>query len=141
VTVPCGRIKVVDDGGREVPAGTPGELWIAGPMAGRRPDANVSEFVDGFWRSGDIGSMDEDGFVRVFDRKKDMINRGGFEIFSAEAENLISRLGGVLECAIIGRADSVLGERVRAIVVVPERSALTVDVVRRPARILRFVQD
>ncbi len=134
VTVPCGRIKVVDDDGREVPKGMPGELWIAGPMVvpgyWRRPEANASEFVDGFWRSGDVGSMDANGFVRIFDRKKDMINRGGFKIFSAEVENVISGLGGVLECAIIGRADPVLGERVHAIVVVPEQSALTVDVVR-----------
>jgi acyl-CoA synthetase (AMP-forming)/AMP-acid ligase II len=134
VTVPCGRIKVVDDDGREVPRGMPGELWIAGPMVvpgyWRRPEANASEFVDGFWRSGDVGSMDANGFVRIFDRKKDMINRGGFKIFSAEVENVISGLGGVLECAIIGRADPVLGERVHAIVVVPEQSALTADVVR-----------
>jgi long-chain acyl-CoA synthetase len=134
VTVPCGRIKVVDDGGREVPTGMPGELWIAGPMVvpgyWRRPEANASEFVDGFWRSGDIGSMDADGFVRIFDRKKDMINRGGFKIFSAEVENIISSVEGVLECAIIGRADPVLGERVHAIVVIAEQSTITADHVR-----------
>ena len=134
VTVPCGRIKVVDDDGREVPTGMPGELWIAGPMVvpgyWRRPEANASEFVDGFWRSGDIGSMDADGFVRIFDRKKDMINRGGFKIFSAEVENVISSVEGVLECAIIGRADPVLGERVHAIVVTAEQSTVTADSVR-----------
>ncbi len=134
VTVPCGRIKVVDDDGREVPTGTPGELWIAGPMVvpgyWRRPEANASEFVDGFWRSGDIGSMDADGFVRIFDRKKDMINRGGFKIFSAEVENVISSVEGVLECAIIGRADPVLGERVHAIVVTAEQSTVTADSIR-----------
>ncbi|WP_091897966.1 class I adenylate-forming enzyme family protein [Bradyrhizobium sp. Rc2d] len=126
--VPCGRIKVVDDNGVEVPRGAPGELWIAGPMVvpgyWRRPDANQSEFVDGFWRSGDVGSMDADGFVRVFDRKKDMINRGGFKVFSAEVENVLCSLDGVLECAIVGRADPVLGERVHAVVVVPEGSML-----------------
>jgi len=134
VTVPCGRIKVVDDDGREVPPGTPGELWIAGPMVvpgyWRRPEANASEFVDGFWRSGDIGSIDAAGFVRIFDRKKDMINRGGFKIFSAEVEDVISSVEGVLECAIIGRADSVLGERVHAIVVIAEQSTVTADNVR-----------
>jgi long-chain acyl-CoA synthetase len=134
VTVPCGRIKVVDDGGREVPTGVPGELWIAGPMVvpgyWLRPEADASEFVDGFWRSGDIGSMDANGFVRIFDRKKDMINRGGFKIFSAEVENVISSVEGVLECAIIGRADPVLGERVHAIVVIAEQSTVTADNVR-----------
>jgi acyl-CoA synthetase (AMP-forming)/AMP-acid ligase II len=135
MTVPCGRIKVVDEDGHEVPAGAPGELWIAGPMVvpgyWQRPDANSSEFVNGFWRSGDIGSMNADGFVRVFDRKKDMINRGGFKVFSAEVENVISGLEGVVECAIVGCADPVLGERVKAVVVVPENSPLNAETVQR----------
>jgi len=135
ITVPCGEIKVVDDDGNEVPRGTAGELWIAGPMVvpgyWQRTDANESEFVNGFWRSGDIGSMDADGFVRVFDRKKDMINRGGFKVFSAEVENVITSLEGVLECAIIGRDDPVLGQRVHAIVVVPEMSGLSAADVRQ----------
>ncbi len=126
ITVPCGEIKVVDDEGNEVPSGMAGELWIAGPMVvpgyWERPEANKSEFVNGFWRSGDIGSMDAHGFVRVFDRKKDMINRGGFKVFGAEVENVITSLEGVLECATIGRDDPVLGQRVHAIVVVPEKS-------------------
>ncbi|HZV05815.1 MAG TPA: class I adenylate-forming enzyme family protein [Gemmataceae bacterium] len=134
MTVPCGEITIVDDNGIEVPRGTPGELWIAGPMVvpgyWQRPEANRSEFVDGFWRSGDIGSMDASGFVRVFDRKKDMINRGGFKIFSAEVENVIASLEGVLECAVIGRDDPVLGQRVHAIVVVPDNSALGADRIR-----------
>ena len=126
---------MVDDQGIEVPRGSPGELWIAGPMVvpgyWRRPDANESEFVDGFWRSGDIGAMDAGGFVRVFDRKKDMINRGGFKVFSAEVENVLCGLDGVLECAIVGRADPVLGERVHAIVVVPEHSSLTEQAIKQ----------
>ncbi|WP_354116405.1 class I adenylate-forming enzyme family protein [Bradyrhizobium sp. LA7.1] len=135
MTVPCGRIKVVDDEGIEVPRGTPGELWIAGPMVvpgyWRRPDANQSEFVDGFWRSGDIGTMDAEGFVRVFDRKKDMINRGGFKVFSAEVENVLCSLDGVLECAIVGRADPVLGERVHAEVVVAEGTVLAESTIKK----------
>jgi long-chain acyl-CoA synthetase len=120
--VPYGEIKVVDDVGNVVPAGTSGELWVAGPMVvpryWKRPDANASEFSEGFWRSGDIGSIDPEGFVRIFDRKKDMINRGGFKIFSAEVENVISLIEGVLESAIVGHDDPVLGERVHAVVVV-----------------------
>jgi long-chain acyl-CoA synthetase len=133
--VPCGEIKVMDEDGRPVPPGEPGELWIGGPMVvpgyWGRPDANRSEFVDGFWRSGDIGSMDEDGFVRVFDRRKDMINRGGFKIFSAEVENVLSGLAGVLECAVIGHPDPVLTERVHAFVVAEDRSGLTEEKIRR----------
>jgi long-chain acyl-CoA synthetase len=135
IAVPCGKIRVVDDNGVEVPRGTAGELWIAGPMVvpgyWRRADANRTEFVDGFWRSGDIGSMDVDGFVRVFDRKKDMINRGGFKVFSAEVENVLCGLEGVLECAIIARDDPVLGQRVHAVVVVSDASVLASETVKR----------
>ena len=132
--VPCGEMKVMDENGNPVAPGVHGELWIKGPMVvpgyWQRPDANRSEFVDGFWRSGDIGSIDADGFVRVFDRRKDMINRGGFKIFSAEVENVLSHHDAVLECAIIGRADPVLGERVHAFVVPRDGATLTEDMVR-----------
>lgn len=132
--VPCGVIRIVDDEGRDVAAGEPGEIWIAGPMVVpgylNRPDANASEFVDGFWKSGDIGSRDAQGFVRVFDRKKDMINRGGFKIFSAEVESVIAGIPGVVECAIVGKPDPVLTERVCAIVVVEEGASLQPEDVR-----------
>jgi len=127
--IPYAQVRVLDADDREVAPGEPGELLIAGPMVvpryWRRPDANAKEFVNGFWRSGDIGSIDKDGFVRVFDRKKDMINRGGFKIFSAEVENVICGIDGVLETAIIGTPDPVLGERVNAIVVTSEGAHLS----------------
>ncbi|MEI2734201.1 MAG: class I adenylate-forming enzyme family protein [Rhodoblastus sp.] len=132
--VHCGVIRIVDDEGRDVAPGAPGEIWIAGPMVVpgylNRPDANASEFVDGFWKSGDIGSRDANGFVRVFDRKKDMINRGGFKIFSAEVESVIAGIPGVVECAIVGKPDAVLTERVCAIVVVEEGAAVDAEDVR-----------
>ncbi len=132
--VPCGDVKIVDEVGKEVVPGEAGELWIGGPMVvpgyWGLPDANKTEFVEGFWRSGDIGSMDADGFVRVFDRRKDMINRAGFKIFSAEVENALSGLDGVVECAIIGRPDPVLGERVHAFVVAKDGISLTAKDVR-----------
>jgi long-chain acyl-CoA synthetase len=132
--VPCGEVKVLDEHGDPVAPGQSGELWIAGPMVvpgyWQRPDANTNEFVDGFWRSGDIGSIDADGFVRVFDRRKDMINRGGFKIFSAEVENVLTGLAGVMECAVVGQADPVLGERVHAFVVPQQGASLTINEVR-----------
>ncbi len=132
--VHCGSIRIVDDEGADVAPGVSGEIWIAGPMVVpgylNRPDANASEFVDGFWKSGDIGSRDADGFVRVFDRKKDMINRGGFKIFSAEVESVISGIPGVVECAIVGKPDPVLTERVCAIVIVEEGAAISAEDVR-----------
>lgn len=132
--VPCGEIEVLDERGDPVPPGESGELWIAGPMVvpgyWERSEANRSEFTDGFWRSGDIGSIDAEGFVRVFDRRKDMINRGGFKIYSAEVENTLSEFGGILECAIVGQPDPVLGERVHAFIVPREGSSLDADAVR-----------
>ncbi len=132
--VPCGELRVVDEQGRDVPAGSPGEIWIRGPMVVRgywnRPDANAANFSGGFWHSGDIGSIDAEGYVRVFDRVKDMINRGGFKIFSAEVENSLSYHPGVVECAVIGRADPVLGERVQAFIL-PRDNTVTAEEIRR----------
>ncbi len=132
--VHCGTIRIVDDEGGDVAPGKSGEIWIAGPMVVpgylNRADANASEFAGGFWKSGDIGSRDAQGFVRVFDRKKDMINRGGFKIYSAEVESVISGIPGVVECAIVGKPDPVLTERVCAIVVVEEGAQITPEDVR-----------
>ncbi len=136
---PCGEIRVLDEQGRPVAPGEHGELYIAGPMVvpgyWDRPDANRSEFIDGYWRSGDIGSIDADGFVRLFDRRKDMINRGGFKIYSAEVENTLSFYPGILECAIVGQPDPVLGERVHAFVVPKDGSAID------PAEIRAFCAE
>ena len=75
------------------------------------------EFYGGFWHSGDLGSIDEDDFVRVFDRQKDMINRGGLKIYSAEVESVLAGHPGVVESAIIAKPCPVLGERVHAVIV------------------------
>jgi long-chain acyl-CoA synthetase len=120
IEAPCAEVIVVDAEGREVPRGESGELWIRGPMVVRgywnNPEATAQSFTAGFWHSGDIGSIDKDGFVRVFDRVKDMINRGGYKVFSVEVENVLSHHEGVLESAIIGKPCPVLGERVHAFV-------------------------
>ncbi len=116
--LPCADVIVVDDDGVGLPPGEVGELWIGGPMVVRgywdNPEATASEFTAGWWHSGDLGSVDPDGFVRVFDRKKDMLNRGGFKIYSVEVENLLMAYPGVLEAAVVGRPCPVLGERVHA---------------------------
>lgn len=122
--VPCGALRVVDDAGREVAPGNSGEIEIAGPMVipGYWNDetANRANFRDGYWISGDIGSIDADGFVRIHDRKKDMINRAGYKVYSAEVENVLSRHPDIVECAVVARPDPVLGERVHAYVVTRE---------------------
>ena len=117
----CAEVAVMDENGVEVPPGQQGEIWMRGPSIipgyWDNPTANAENFVGGYWKSGDIGSMDEAGFIRVFDRIKDMLNRGGFKIFSIEVENQISFHPNVLEMAIIGKPCPVLGERVHAVVV------------------------
>ena len=122
--VPNCRILIVDDHGVEVPRGESGEIWIGGPSVVKgywnRPDADAESFTAGFWHSGDIGRMDGEGFVYVLDRKKDMINRGGLKIFSAEVENVLASHPGVVESATVGRPCPVLGERVHAFVTVRE---------------------
>jgi acyl-CoA synthetase (AMP-forming)/AMP-acid ligase II len=119
--LPCADVVVMDDDGREVAPNTGGELWIGGPMIvpgyWRNPDADSAAFRGGYWKSGDIGSIDAEGYIRVFDRKKDMINRGGYKVYCIEVESVLARHPDVIECAVIGKPDSVLGERVHAVVV------------------------
>jgi acyl-CoA synthetase (AMP-forming)/AMP-acid ligase II len=133
VGLPCpgATIIVVDAEGRELPRGEIGEIWIHGGSVIRgywnNPKATAESFTGGFWHSGDLGSIDADNFVRVFDRQKDMINRGGLKIYSAEVESVLASHPAVIESAIIAKPCPVLGERVHAVVVVRndvERKAL-----------------
>jgi long-chain acyl-CoA synthetase len=120
----CVEMRVMDEDCREVPPGTIGEIWIKGPMVARgywtNPQATAESFIGGFWRSGDIGSIDEGGYVRVVDRMKDMINRGGFKIYTIEVENALYRHPAVQECAVVSKPCPVLGERVHAFVALRE---------------------
>jgi O-succinylbenzoic acid--CoA ligase len=123
VPLPAADIRVMDDDGREVPPGETGELWIGGPMVvpgyWANPEATAASFTAGYWHSGDLGSVDALGYVRVFDRKKDMLNRGGYKIYSVEVENVLMAWPGMVEAAIVGRPCPVLGERVHAFVHAP----------------------
>ena len=135
-TVACGDIIVMGDDNLELPYGEVGELWIAGPMmvSGYWADeaATRSSFLGGYWKSGDMGSITADGYVRVFDRRKEMINRGGMKVFAAEVENILNEHPDVVEAAVLGQPDPVLGERVRAVVVV--RTTVDADDIRRFCR-------
>ena len=96
VGLPCpgATIIAVDAEGRELPRGEIGEIWIHGGSVIKgywnNPKATAESFTGGFWHSGDLGSIDKDNFVRVFDRQKDMINRGGLKIYSAEVELVLA---------------------------------------------------
>lgn len=119
--VPCGELRVMDPAGREVAPGEPGEIWIGGPMVvpgyWANPEATAREFCGGYWKSGDLGSIDASGFVRVFDRLKDLVNRGGYKVYSAEVESVLSLHPAVVEAALVAVPDPVLGEKTHAHVV------------------------
>jgi long-chain acyl-CoA synthetase len=132
VPLPLAEVRVMDDAGRELPPGETGELWIAGPMVvpgyWANAQATAASFTAGWWHSGDLGSIDAQGYVRVFDRKKDMLNRGGYKIYSVEVENVLMAWPGMVEAAVVGKPCPVLGERVHAFVhapgAVPDDAAL-----------------
>ena len=130
--VRCGDIRVMTDAGTEVPSGDEGELWIGGPMVvpgyWRNPAADAASFAAGYWKSGDIGAVDAQGYVRIADRKKDMINRGGFKIYPAEVESVLADMEGVIESAVIGLPDEILGESVVAFLSVDNESLTPNDV-------------
>jgi long-chain acyl-CoA synthetase len=122
-------MKIIDDEGNEVPIGTPGEIAIRGPqvMAGywQRPDETARVMTaDGFFKSGDVGVMDERGFFRIVDRKKDMILVSGFNVYPNEVEEVVAGMPSVMECAVIGIPDERSGEAVK-LVVVKKDPALT----------------
>lgn len=114
--VPCADIKIVDQDTKEVPRGEAGEIWIKGPMVvpgyWNDLEKTAAEFSDGYWRSGDVGSMDNEGFIRLHDRIKDVINRGGYNIYSAELENTLSFHPNIIECAAVAQSDEILGEKI-----------------------------
>jgi len=124
--LPCADVRIMNDVGQELPFGETGELWINGPMVvpgyWDNPEATAQSFTAGYWHSGDLGCIDKDGFVKIFDRQKDMLNRGGFKIYSVEVENCLMGIPGVLEAAIVGKPCPVLGERVHAFIYAPNQS-------------------
>ena len=120
--VPSTDISIRDDAGNELPLGSPGEICARGPqvMAGywQRPEETAEVMAkDGFFRTGDIGVMDERGMFKIVDRKKDMVLVSGFNVYPNEVEDVIAMHPGVLECAVVGVPDTASGEAVKAYVV------------------------
>ena len=113
---------IIDDDGKQVALGEPGEIAIRGPqvMGGywQRPEDTAAVMTpDGFFKSGDIGVMDERGYVKIVDRKKDMILVSGFNVYPNEIEEVVASHPGVLECAAVGVPDEKTGEAVKLFVV------------------------
>ncbi|RYF71703.1 MAG: long-chain fatty acid--CoA ligase, partial [Comamonadaceae bacterium] len=134
VPLPGTWLKLLDDDGHEVPVGERGEIAIRGPqvMAGywQRPDETAKVMTpDGYFKTGDIGTVDERGFFKVVDRKKDMVLVSGFNVYPNEIEDVVATLAGVLECAVVGMPDQKTGEAVK-LVIVKKNADLTEQQVR-----------
>ncbi len=133
--VPIMDLRVTDPMGTVLTPGETGEIWFRGPMLIRgywnRPDATADTIVDGWLRSGDIGHIDDEGFVYVSDRAKDMVLRGGENIYSAEVEAAIYEHPAVYEAAVYGIPHERLGEELACHVMVREGATLDVDELQR----------
>jgi long-chain acyl-CoA synthetase len=132
--LPSTDVRILDDEGLEVPMGTPGELAVKGPqvMAGywQRPDETAKVMtIGGYFRTGDIATMDERGYFKIVDRKKDMILVSGFNVYPNEVEDVVTQMPGVLECAAVGMPDEHSGEAVK-LVVVKDKGEITEQQVR-----------
>ena len=132
--VPVCEVKVVGEDGNEVATDELGELWIKGPNVVRgywnKPEATAETFTDGWLRTGDVGCIDEEGFVYIRDRAKDMIIRGGENVYCAEVEAAIFEHPAVSDAAVIGIPDRVLGEEVGAVVQLKPGESMTSDDLR-----------
>jgi len=120
--VPGTEVAILDDQDKEMPLGQAGEICIKGPQVmteyWNMPAETRNVFTaDGYFKSGDIGIMDENGYVKIIDRKKDMIIVSGFKVFPNEVEEVLSLMPGILECAVIGTPDDDTGEAVKAFIV------------------------
>jgi long-chain acyl-CoA synthetase len=138
VPLPNTYMKLLDDEGNEVPPGQPGEIAVKGPqvMAGywQRPDETAKSMTaDGYFKTGDIGTVDVRGFFKIVDRKKDMVLVSGFNVYPNEVEDVVAKLDGVLECAMVGVPDEKTGEAVK-LVIVKKDPGLTEDKVREYCR-------
>lgn len=135
IPVPSTYISIRDDDGNEVPLGQAGEICAKGPqvMAGyyNRPEETAKVMTsDGFFRTGDIGIMAADGYTKIVDRKKDMVLVSGFNVYPNEVEDVIASHPGVMECAVIGVADSRTGEAVKAFVVKKDLNLTPDDLIK-----------
>jgi long-chain acyl-CoA synthetase len=117
---PVNDIMIADENGKEVPRGENGEIWIKGPNVVKgywnKPEATAAAFTDGWYHTGDVGTMDDEGFVFVKDRIKDMLIRGGENIYCVEIEGALFTHPAVMDAAVVGIPDKVLGEVVGAVV-------------------------
>jgi long-chain acyl-CoA synthetase len=136
--VPGMRLEIRDPEGRPVPVGGVGEVWVSGPivMKGywRRPEATAEAIRDGWLRTGDLGTLDEDGDLRIVDRLKELIIRGGYNVYPREVEEVLYQHPDIVEAAVIGVADPAYGEEVAAAIVLRDGASLSTDDLRAWAK-------
>jgi long-chain acyl-CoA synthetase len=137
--VPTVEVEIRDDEGRVVATGEQGEIWIKGPTVmlrgyWNRPDVNAEVLVDGWFRTGDIAKMDDEGFVYIVDRAKDMIIRAGENIYCVEIENVLYEYPGVVDAAVVGVPHVQLGEEVKAVVHAKAGTDVTIEALREHCR-------
>ncbi len=132
--LPCVDVRVVGEKGREVGVNEAGELWYKGPNVAmgywNNEKAWAESFSDGWLHSGDIGKVDEDGFLWLLDRAKDMIIRGGENIYCIEVENVLHTHPKIAEAAVVGVPDKIFGEKVKAFLVVREGAVVTAEQIK-----------
>jgi long-chain acyl-CoA synthetase len=132
--MPTFEVKCVDDDGNTVAQGGVGELWVRGASVIKgylnRPDATTESITDGWLHTGDVARIDEDGFIFIVDRKKDMVLRGGENVYCAEVEAAVHHHPAIAECCVFGVPDPRLGEDVAAAVVLREGYHLTAEELR-----------
>jgi fatty-acyl-CoA synthase len=148
------EIMIADDNGHSLPPGQTGEIWLRsqGTVKGyyANPEGTASEFANGFWKSGDLGYLDEDGYLFIVDRKKDMIITGGFNVYAIEVEAALSEHPAVLMSAVVGVPHAEWGEAVHAEVILGEnKMALSEDLIAhvkakigyKAPKTIRFVSE
>jgi long-chain acyl-CoA synthetase len=132
--MPTFETRCVGDDGETVPAGQVGELWVKGACVIKgylnRPEATAESITDGWLHTGDVARIDDDGFIFIVDRKKDMVLRGGENVYCAEVEACIHRNPSVAECCVFGVPDARLGEEVAAAVVARPGQSVTIEEIR-----------
>lgn len=133
---PLVRIRIVDDNGRECPVGEPGELAVQGDLVCKgyygNPEATAAMTRDGWLMTGDVGYLDEQGYLYLVDRKRDLIITGGFNVYPSEIEQVVSELPGVLDVAVVGAPDEKWGEAVVAVIALePGAEVSAEEVIRR----------
>ncbi len=135
---PVNEAKIMDETGRELAVGETGELWLKGPNVVKgywnKPEATANTFENGWLKSGDVARMDEEGFIYILDRAKDMLIRGGENVYCVEVEDALYSHEAVMDAAVIGIPHEVLGEEVGAIVQVTPGSAVTQEILQAHVR-------